>query len=671
MNFEVSRTRVERRKKDSARLIWDTKPKRAPNPKDIEFQTAEIVIPNPHRDQARLPSYMESLSKTTIDKTKMNRLIWGDNLLAMQALLASGYEGKIDLIYIDPPFWTGENYYTKVAVGQETAEQSPSVAQRLAFKDWWSGGIDSYIDVLYPRLQLMKRLLSDNGAIYLHLDWHLGHYMKVIMDEIFGIDNFRNEIQVKRIRKNVREFDTVKRLNVATDMVLFYAKTPEHRIKPPTIPERKEARWHAFDAAGLRTGMDYELFGKKPPPGGHWRWTKDRADKAIAQGILHPNPRTGRPEYLVPASEESLLTSLWDDKSAYSFRWNFPTEKNEGLLERIFRMSAYEGALMADFFCGSGTALAVAEKLKDMNLHWIGTDYQKTAIQTTRNRLVALESRPFLIENIGNYQRHMIYLSGIRIYEMQRIVLKLYGATSREDLPDLGTRKTEDGMVELIYVSYPDRPVTAKKVEELAHLADKLDGIGYKRLVILAWDYEYNYEELLNERKRAAKTKWKTEVLNKTIPPEVYEYLKTAKTEDEIEPLREKVHFHEKPYLKLASPRIEKIDSKKAKVTVGIERYVVFDYPIEDEKKRQEIMEIAQKNYFALVDYWAIDWDYDNITFKSVWQAFRGFGKDIKEIPRTAKKELELGRQITIAVRLVDVFGNDASATQTIDLRRV
>src|SRR4030042_1447168 len=92
---------AERRKKDSARLVWDTKPKRAPIPKDIEFQTAEIVIPNPQRDQARLPSYMENLSKTTIDKTKMNRLIWGDNLLAMQALLASGYEGKIDLIYID------------------------------------------------------------------------------------------------------------------------------------------------------------------------------------------------------------------------------------------------------------------------------------------------------------------------------------------------------------------------------------------------------------------------------------------------------------------------------------------------------------------------------------------------------------------------------------------
>jgi len=670
MNSSSASAHLERRKKDSARLVWDTKPKRAPNPKDIEFQTAEIVIPNPHRDQARLPSFMESLSKKVIDKASMNRLIWGDNLLAMQALLASGYEGKIDLIYIDPPFWTGENYYTNVTIGQQTVEQSPSVAQRLAFKDWWSGGIDSYIDVLYPRLQLMRRLLSDNGAIYLHLDWHLGHYMKVIMDEIFGIDNFRNEIQVKRIRKNVREFDTVKRLNVATDMILFYAKSPKHRIKPPTIPERKEARWHAFDAAGLRTGMDYGLFGKKPPPGQHWRWTKERAEKATADGILHPNPRTGRPEYLVAASEESLLTSLWDDKSAYSFNWSWPTEKNESLLERIIKMSAYEGALVADFFCGSGTTMAVAEKMKDMNLRWIGVDYQKVAIQTSRNRLVEIESRPFLIENIGNYQRHMIYLSGVRIYEMQKIVLKLYGATPREDMPDLGTKESTDGTIELIYVGYPDRPVTAKKADELAHLAERLDGTGYKRLVILGWDYEYNYEELLRERKRFTESKWKTEVVNKNIPPEVYEYLKTAKTEEEIEPLRGKIHFHDKPYLKLAPPKIEKLDSGKARVTVGIERYVIFDYPIEDEKNRLEIMEIAQKNYFALVDYWAIDWDHDNITFKSVWQAFRGFGRDIKEIPKTSTKEIEPRKRVTIAVRLVDVFGNDTSASQIIDLRR-
>lgn len=168
----------EARKKDSARLVWDTKPKRAPNPKDIEFQTAEIVIPNPHRDQARLPSFMGNLTQTTIDKTRMNRLIWGDHLLAMQALLASGYEGKIKLIYTDPPFWTGENYYTDITIAGKEVTQSPPVIQRLAYKDFWSGGIDSYLDMLYPRLQLMRRLLTEDGSLFIHLDWHMGHYIK-------------------------------------------------------------------------------------------------------------------------------------------------------------------------------------------------------------------------------------------------------------------------------------------------------------------------------------------------------------------------------------------------------------------------------------------------------------------------------------------------------------
>ena len=128
---------IEKRKKDSARLRWDSKPKRAPNPKDIEFQTAEVVIPNPSVDQSRLSLFLTDLSKATIDRLEMNRLIWGDNLLAMQALLASGYEEKIDLIYIDPPFWTDEDYYLNVAVDGGGVTKSPSVIERLAYKDYW------------------------------------------------------------------------------------------------------------------------------------------------------------------------------------------------------------------------------------------------------------------------------------------------------------------------------------------------------------------------------------------------------------------------------------------------------------------------------------------------------------------------------------------------------
>src|SRR3989338_6835892 len=217
-------------KKDSARIVWDSKPRRAPNPKDIEFQTAEVVIPNPETAGQLPMSFRDTLlGEEELDKQKMNRLIWGDNLLAMQALLNQGYEGKINLIYIDPPFDSKADYSHKMTITENppvspfskggvkkssplangsssipTLEKGgeggfeftkePSVIERLAYKDTWAGGTDSYLDMLYPRLQLMKRLLAEDGSTYVHLDWHVGHYVKVMMDEVFGRDNFLNEL---------------------------------------------------------------------------------------------------------------------------------------------------------------------------------------------------------------------------------------------------------------------------------------------------------------------------------------------------------------------------------------------------------------------------------------------------------------------------------------------
>ena len=179
------------RKKDSARIVWDSKPRRAPNPKDIEFQTAEVVIPNPETAGQLPMSFRDTLiGEEELDKQKMNRLIWGDNLLAMQALLNQGYEGKINLIYIDPPFDSKADYSHKIKLGETEFTKEPSVIERLAYKDTWAGGTDSYLDMLYPRLQLMKRLLAPAGSIYVHLDWHVGHYVKVMMDEIFDKHNF-------------------------------------------------------------------------------------------------------------------------------------------------------------------------------------------------------------------------------------------------------------------------------------------------------------------------------------------------------------------------------------------------------------------------------------------------------------------------------------------------
>ncbi|PIX84557.1 MAG: hypothetical protein COZ32_13045, partial [Nitrospirae bacterium CG_4_10_14_3_um_filter_53_41] len=415
------------RKKDSARLTWDSKPRRAPNPKDIEFQTAEVVIPNPVRREELPLSFRDGIiGEAEIDKQKMNRLIWGDNLLAMQALLSQGYEGKINLIYIDPPFDSKADYSHKMTInnnptlekggkggferGVEFAKE-PSVIERLAYKDTWAGGTDSYLDMLYPRLQLMKRLLAEDGSIYVHCDWHVNSYIRVLLDETFGKDNFLREV--------IWSIETSSGFKAQADLwirghdtILMYKRGKNYKFDKQFLPldEKTIKRYDKIDEQGRRYKIYYDK-NKKPRT----------VDLEQSQG---------RP-----------LTDVWTDIIGFQTVNRGPeflgydTQKPSILLERIIKASSNEGDLVADFFCGSGTTLAVAEKL---NRRWIGCELGKVGIQVTRARLVEQQAKPFLIENIGNYQREMIYLTGGRIYEMQNLILKLYGATPRDKMSGLG-----------------------------------------------------------------------------------------------------------------------------------------------------------------------------------------------------------------------------------------
>lgn len=299
-----------------------------------------------------------------------NKLIWGDNKLVMSSLLEK-FAGKIDLIYIDPPFATGADFSFRTQIGDSELEfeKQQSIIEEKAYRDTWGKGIDSYLQMLYERLKLMHDLINDTGSIYVHLDWHVGHYVKLLMDGIFGRDNFRNEIYCKRERKNVQEYWTTRRLNVALDIVLFYAKSDLHRVTQPRSEIALGERWHAFDAPDTRTGMDYELFGVKPPPGRHWMWDKEKSKEAIGQGKLRLKLKTGRPEYKV-ISENPIMSTLWEDMPAYSFLYGFDTEKSEKLLSRILETSSKQDGLVADFFCGSGTTLGCSRKTRS-SLDWV------------------------------------------------------------------------------------------------------------------------------------------------------------------------------------------------------------------------------------------------------------------------------------------------------------
>jgi len=639
------------RKKDSARLVWATKPRRAPNPKDIEFQTAEVVLPNP-KVAGELPlSFRDGIiGEEEIDKQKMNRLIWGDNLLAMQALLAQGYEGKINLIYIDPPFDSKADYSHKMTIEGNEFTKEPSVIERLAYKDTWAGGTDSYLDMLYPRLQLMKRLLSDDGSIYVHSDWHMSHYVKIMMDEIFGKDNFVNEIIWCYEDIGSKEVKYFKRKH---DILLFYEKGGKERYY-------ESIRKGLSESTIKRYGNYFNKEGKIT-----YRWLKDNNPGVFAK-------LKGIPENLDEAwldkNKGQPLADWWIGisplKSHFVESVGFDTQKPKALIKNIIFSSCPESGLIADFFTGSGTTLTVAEELDRC---WIGCELGKVGIQVTRARLVEMVANPFLIENIGNYQREMIYLTGGRIWEMQHLILKLYGATPRDKTSGLGIRKVET-IDELVYVGYPDRPVTAKKAEELAIQAQNLDGRGYKRLVILGWDYEYNYSQALESRLNALKDKIKVEIKSRDIPPDIYDYLKKAKSEEDIDALADKVKFYERPYLRLNKAEIKQLTNGKIQVTLSIARYVLIDISVSPMSKkgqsdRTALMKLAKDNFAVLIDYWSIDWDYDGFTFKSQWQAFRGNSRKAKTVPITATETLEKKQNRTIAVRVVDIFGNDAGAT--------
>jgi len=635
-----------RRRKDSAKLGWDTKPKRAPNPRDIEFQTAEIVIPNPKQDQGSLdlPLFATPqagvnslfpgqngelpLGGFELDKTQMNRLVWGDNLLAMQALLAQGYAGKVDLIYIDPPFLSAADYTFQLTIEGMQVEKEASIIERLAYTDTWEGGTDSFLDMLYPRLQLMKRLLSEKGSIYVHLDWHIGHYIKVLMDEVFGIEKFKNQVIWWYYDKFPTGGNVLDRQH---DFLLQYSKSDSYKANKVLEPRVQPGR-----PTEVRKKVDGKMIRIPDPETGGTTFTDGTTEKKISDVWRMP-----------------LINSMSPE------RFGYPTQKPETLLERIIKASSDEGDLVADFFCGSGTTMAVAERL---NRRWIGCNLDKVGLQVSRNRMVNQGAKPFLLENIGNYQRHMIYLSGSKIGEMQRIMLKLYGAEPRRDRPDLGVRTFDNADPELVYVGYPDRPVTARKVIELAQDAQILDGSGYTKLVVLAWDYDYNYSTEYESRKKNLKEPLRVSIQALTVPPEIYNYLKKAKSEADLDGLRDKIMFHEKPYLKVSKPEVRDVGDGKVSIALQIERYVLMSYPI-PEKQQAELRKAIKDNFAALIDYWAVDWDYDGQTFRSTWQAIRGNGKRAGTVPILAESpELPAGKR-TIAVRLVDVFGNDASAT--------
>ena len=235
----------------------------------LGLQTRELVIPS--RDSNWQDMFRKAEKGSyDLNPATMNRLIYGDNLLGMAALLAGDDEtpsmrGKVDLIYIDPPFDSKADYRTRVELPESNIEQLPTVIEQFSYSDTWADGTASYLNMMVPRLVLMRDFLSETGSVFVHLDWHVIHYIKIIMDEIYGRDNFRNEILAKRKTKNLQnQFEKVQRLNIASDSLLWFSKNADARFplaKKQFEGEANHSQWNNFFNNADRPTLRYPLLG--------------------------------------------------------------------------------------------------------------------------------------------------------------------------------------------------------------------------------------------------------------------------------------------------------------------------------------------------------------------------------------------------------------------------
>ena len=508
-----------------------------------------------------------------------NRLIQGDNLFAMQALLAGdpatglpSMRGKIDLIYIDPPFDSKADYRTKINLPNGDIEQKPTVLEQFAYSDTWSDGTISYLKMLYPRLALMKELLSDQGSIYVHLDYHVAHYVKALLDEIFGKNMFINEIVWKRKFGNAGES---RMFGSAYDSIFLYAKSPNYIFKPirelnsahtqEYIASRftrvvdsgkhKGKRWMPYPLAnpGAPTpNLVYEYKGYRPPEKG-WRMVREKLEALdMDERIYFPENKNQRlqEKKFLDEYEGQPVDSLWSDifviNSQAKEALGYNTQKPEALLERIIKVSTNENSIVADFFGGSGTTAAVAEKL---GRRWITSDLGKPSCMIMRKRFIDIpDCKPFLYHSIGDYSREA-FLSDKqfrRVSDLARVVMGLYGALPFDgaDAPaNLGHIRNSST---LVYVDSPNKVTNANTIKKALELRESYMG-GWNKVVVLGWNFAFDIGETIQGLNRS-----ECEVL--VIPPDLLDMLRKKGYRDLVD--GGKITFSSLQYLTIKTPRI-------------------------------------------------------------------------------------------------------------------
>ena len=600
----------------------------------IGLQTNELVLPS--KDTSGL---WKGRNEQELNKEWMNRLIYGDNLLSMQALLAGdeatglpSLRGKVDLIYIDPPFDSKADYRTKINLLGIDIEQKPTVIEQFAYSDTWQDGTVSYLKMLYPRLVLMRELLSDKGSIYVHIDWHVGAYVKAIMDDVFGKENFRNEIIWYYPNSGLKARS--KKFHQVTDTLYYYSKSADNFTFNYIFRKRK-------DGQNKQAKRKFNPITKKADI------VRDENGKIIYQ-----------------ITDEVLENSLWEvatlsNNPAESV--GYSTQKPEALLERIIKASSNEGDLVCDFFGGSGTTAAVAERL---GRRWITTDIGKPAILVMRKRFIDQGVKPFLYQCIGDYQKEAFGGNKLykRIGDLSQIVMQLYGAIpfTVEQLNDRNWGYTKNSRT-LVFVDSPNKLTGAATLRRAKEARENLLGGSWEKVVVLAWNFAFDISAALRQ--------YQGEVEVLVIPPDLLDKL-SKKGYGKL--VREgSVRFSSLQYLLVEPVDAKPCEGNCEEITVKLSNYVLLspdNIPLDD-KDKVKLQQVLERDPLALIEYWSVDPDYDGVTFRSKWQDYReNTANDSDPLHCTYQASLIVPKKTnrTVCVKAVDVFGFESVVMESV-----
>lgn len=602
-------------------LVWEGKYDEYGNRRPVRLPTSPLplqrieTIDEPHdRERAvQLSLFDEDAFHRTAHRDDFrNLLIWGDNKLAMASLLER-FRGQVDLIYIDPPFDVGADFSMQVQLGEEreTVQKEQSILEAVAYRDTWGKGTDSYLHMMYERFVLMRDLLSEKGSIYVHCDWHINYLLRELMQEVFGADTFRNEIVWWYYDKFPTGGSVLDRQH---DTIFQYGKgsnTTTNRVEEPRVEPGRPTE--------VRRKVRGRMERIRDPETGKTTFVEGTTEKKISD-----------------VWRLTMINSMADERLGYD------TQKPEALLERIIQASSNEGDLVADFFSGSGTTLAVAEKL---GRRWIGVDLGRYAIHTTRKRLIQVQRdlhaanqpyRSFDVYNLGRYERQwwqMERLQGADV-EHRRIVLQFYKAAPLANPPNPLLHGKKGGA----YV-HVDQIDSIFSEDELRAVAGAAQAAGGRELHCLAWEFEME----LALKKQAVEAETGLAVRLKYIPREI------------MEPNRTECQFFEAGYLEARAIRhADETDVELVRFAPAL-----AEAP---EKEMAALRERAVQSPFDFIDFWAVDFEWrEGKPFEHHWQDFRT-RKD-----RALKTRTDIGWQYEgngkhrICVKVIDVFGVDTT----------